>query len=153
MITKAIWGSITKTLLKKLRLDLREYKWSGARGLIRNIVPAMLYLLFKIINPDTRIGVSNLKDEIEKSTLAKFFINVKYLLYCMSSDYTIIICKGGCNQGFFCHIFRAPFSVQKSTMSSFIEITKDDRETGCVILSLYTIISTTEKYNNTVTVK
>ena len=40
----------------------------------------MIYLIFKSINPDTRIAVSNLKDEIDKSTLAKFGNNIKYLL-------------------------------------------------------------------------
>ena len=40
----------------------------------------MLYLLFNIINPATRIGVSNLKYEIEKATLAKFGNNLKGLL-------------------------------------------------------------------------
>ena len=32
----------------------------------------MLYILFKIINPDTSISVSNLKDEIDKANLTKF---------------------------------------------------------------------------------
>ena len=49
-----------------------------------NDVTTMLYLLFKIINPYTRIGVSNLKDETEKATLAKFGNNVKDLLDDMS---------------------------------------------------------------------
>ena len=33
--------------------------------------------MLKIINPSTRIGVSNLKDEIEKSNLDKFGNNIK----------------------------------------------------------------------------
>ena len=41
--------------------------------------------MLKIINPATRIGVSNLKDEIEKSTLAKFGNNIKDLLDEISS--------------------------------------------------------------------
>ena len=40
----------------------------------------MTYLLLKIINPNKSIGVSNLKDEIEKATLAKFVNNIKQLL-------------------------------------------------------------------------
>ena len=39
----------------------------------------MIYLLFKRINPATRIGFSNLKYEIEKETLDKFGNNVKDL--------------------------------------------------------------------------
>ena len=74
---KVIEGSITKTSLKKLRLHRGEYKWTDAGGLIRNNGPNMIYLIFKIINPDTRIGVSNLKDEIDKATPPKFGKNVK----------------------------------------------------------------------------
>ena len=44
----------------------------------------MIYLIFKSINPYTSIGVYNLKDDIEKSTLSKFGNNVKDLLDDMS---------------------------------------------------------------------
>ena len=84
MIAKAIEGSITKTYLKKLRLHIREYEWIDSVSIISNYGSAMIYLIFKIIKPGTRIGVSNLKDDIEKSTLSKFGSNKKYLLDDMS---------------------------------------------------------------------
>ena len=62
MIAKEIEGSITKTYQKKLRLHHREHSWIDNGGLIRNDVPTMLYLILKSTNPDTIIGVSNLKD-------------------------------------------------------------------------------------------
>ena len=64
------------------------------RVIITNDVPTMPRLPFKIINPAKMIGVSNLKDGIEKSTIANFSNNVKYPLDNMSSDYTITIGKG-----------------------------------------------------------
>ena len=54
----------------------------------------MIYLLLKIINPATKLGVSNLKDKIEKSTLSTFVNNEKDLLDDMSSNYSIIVDKG-----------------------------------------------------------
>ena len=66
MISKAIEGSITKTSLNKTRLHQKKYDWDDTGGLIRNDVPTMLYFLLKSINPDTRIGVYNLKDEIDR---------------------------------------------------------------------------------------
>ena len=60
----------------------------------------------KIINPATSIGVSNLKDEIEKATLSKFGNNVKDLLCDMSSNYSIIIDKGECYDDYVRHILR-----------------------------------------------
>ena len=46
----------------------------------------MINLLFKSINPDKSIGVSNLKDEIDKATLAKFGNNIEEFLDGMSSN-------------------------------------------------------------------
>ena len=49
-------------------------------GLIRSDETTIMYLLFKRINPATSIGVSNLKDEIEKAIVANFGNNVKIFL-------------------------------------------------------------------------
>ena len=64
MIAKAIDSSITKTSLKKIRLRQGGYQLAETGGLIINYGPTILYLLLKIINIDTRIGVSNLKYKI-----------------------------------------------------------------------------------------
>ena len=66
----------------------------------------MLYLILKIINPNTRIVVLNLKYEIDKSTLAKFLNFVKDILDDMSLNYSIIIDKGERNENYARHIFR-----------------------------------------------
>ena len=84
----------SKTYLKKLNIHYKEYEWTDAGGIIMNDLPTILYPLFKIIEPYTRIGVSNLKDEIEKETLATFINNVKYFLDDTSSSYSIIVDKG-----------------------------------------------------------
>ena len=81
-----------------------------------NYGPNILYLLLKSINTDKSIGVSNLKYEIEKSTLDKFGNNVKYLLYDTSSNYSIIIDKGDHHEYYVCHIFRALLSMPKPTL-------------------------------------
>ena len=94
IINKEIEGSITKTSLKNIRILRKGYKWEDSGVIKKRYGTTMLYLLFKSINLATRIGVSNLKHEIEKSTLANFGNNVKYLLSNMSSNYTIIIDKG-----------------------------------------------------------
>ena len=86
MIAKASEELITKTYIKKLRLHHGEYEWTDDGGIVRNYGNTALCLLFKIISIDTSIGVSNLKYDIEKATLAKFLNNVKYLLDDMSSN-------------------------------------------------------------------
>ena len=94
MIVQAIEGSITNIYLNKLRVHCGEYGWTDYGGLIRKDGPTIPCLVFKSINLATRIGVSNLKYDIDKSTLAKFGNNVKDLLDNMSSNYSIIIDKG-----------------------------------------------------------
>ena len=59
-----------------------------------NYGPTILYLLLKSIKPATIIGVSNLKYEIDKASLAKLDNNVKYLIDDMSSNYSVSIDQG-----------------------------------------------------------
>ena len=80
MIAKSIEGSITKIYLKTLGIFVGDYEWADNGGLIRNDGPTMLYLPLKIINFDTSIGFSDLKDEVYIGTLAKFGTNAKYFI-------------------------------------------------------------------------
>ena len=64
MIYKAIDGSIKNRSLDKLRLSRKGFEWYGAGGIISSYGHNMIYILLKSISKDTRIGVSNLKDEI-----------------------------------------------------------------------------------------
>ena len=57
MLAQAIEGSIAYKYIKKLKLHQRDYEWDHAKGLTRNYGPTMIYVLFKIIKPDTMIGV------------------------------------------------------------------------------------------------
>ena len=74
MIAMDIERSIKKIYYNKLRLHCGDYECTYAGGIITNYGPTKLYLLFKIINPVKRIGVTNLKYEIDRSTLANLEI-------------------------------------------------------------------------------
>ena len=78
----------------KHRLQRGEYEWTDSGCVTRNDGPTIIYLLLKIINPDTRIGVYNLKYEIEKANLDKFGNNVKDIIDETYENYSIIIDKG-----------------------------------------------------------
>ena len=80
----------------------------------------MLYLLFKIINPATKLVVSNLNYEIEISTLSTFGNNVKDLLDDMSSNYSIIIDKGEHHEDYVRRILRYILAGPNSTFNCFI---------------------------------
>ena len=94
-----------------------EYEWTYTGGIISKYVPNMIYLIYKIINPDTSIDVSNIKGEIRKSTIAKFGNNVEDLIEKMSSNYSIIIDKVEYHEGCVGHIFRYILSGSNSTFN------------------------------------
>ena len=98
-------------------------------GIIRNDEPTIIYILFKSIIPDTRIGASNLKYDIEKSTLAKIDNNVKDLLDVMSSNDSNIIDKIECHDDYVILIFIDLLSVPNSTFNSIIEKNEDNWDT------------------------
>ena len=106
--------------LKKHRIHHGVYVWTDTGGTIRNDVPTMIYRAFKSINPVTSIGVSNLKDEIDKSNLDKFGNIVKYLLDDMSSKYSIFLDKGEHHEDDVRHIYRNILSVPNSTFIRLI---------------------------------
>ena len=81
----------------------------------------MIYLVLKGIRPATTIGVSNLIDEIEKSTRAKFVNNLKDLLHDLSSNYLIILDKRERHEDYVSHIFRAILSWPNSSLKRFIK--------------------------------
>ena len=87
---------------------------------MRNYVSTMIYLISKIVNPDKRIGVSNLKDKVDRATLAKFVNNVKDLLDDMYLNYSTIVDKGEFHEDYVRHIFRDLFSGLNSTFNFFI---------------------------------
>ena len=99
----------TNNSFKKLRIHQGEHEWDETGGLVSNDIPNMICLIFKIISPYTRIGVSYLKDETGKETQAKFGNNVKYLLGDMYSNYCIIIDKRELHEDYVRHIFRDIF--------------------------------------------
>ena len=80
----------------------------------------MVYIQFKIINPDKIISVLNRKYEIEKATLDRFNTNIKYLLDSMSSNYTIIIDQGERNDDYVFHLLMDLLSGPISIINGFI---------------------------------
>ena len=95
----------------------------------------MLYLLFKSINPATRISLSDLKVDIDILTLSKLRNNVRDVPDNIPSDYTIIINKGGLNENYVCHIFIDLLEVPNSTFNRFIGISNYEWDTGIDIES------------------
>ena len=64
-ISKEIEGSITKIA----QIHQNEYEWEDYVSHIRSDVSTIIYILLKIINTATKIGVSNPKYETKKANV------------------------------------------------------------------------------------
>ena len=69
----------------------------------------MLYILLKTTNTTTMIGISNLKDNIEKAKISKLGKMSRIFLMTCIQKYTIIVDKGGRYEDHVYHIFRYCF--------------------------------------------
>ena len=113
----------------------------------------MIELILKSKKPATRIGVSNIKYEMERSNIAKFGNNVKDLLGDMSSNESIINDKGEIQDDYVTQIFRDLLSAPNSTFNGFTESTKADQDTSAEVLEGYLINNANDKYNSMVSAK
>ena len=64
IIFEEIKDSITSTSINIIWLINKGFKWVDYGGLHRTGVPTMIYVIFKSINPETRIGALNFKGKL-----------------------------------------------------------------------------------------
>ena len=69
--------------------------------------PTMVYLIFNEIQPNTAVGVSGLKDELESINSAKFNHNMKDILDHIQSHYEEILENNTTHDDIILHTFRA----------------------------------------------
>ena len=149
MIAKGIQGVITKEAYAELLLDKEHFEWSSPDTTKIDGL-TLLWFLLKKINPTTQVGVSNLKDSIERATLAHHGHDVVKLLAHMKANYTEIKERGGTHDDFLRHVFRALLTSKNSVFVSFIQRYKDEWETtGNTTTDDLTTIAV-QKYNNMV---
>ena len=83
-ILKSLTETSKKSLMNKKKDFLRTDPTTGKESLDG---PAMLSIILHNINPDTCVGVYNLKKDIMDAHLSKFNNNVKEMLDHMDSQY------------------------------------------------------------------
>ena len=71
MIAKRIMNYLKSSDLEVLRNRQRQYTWSG-NGIDEHDGPTILWILLQTCNPSTRVGVSELKEDLRQATSAKF---------------------------------------------------------------------------------
>ena len=106
MIAKKIIGYLKRSDWENLKNNSSKYTWSG-QGDEEMDGPTILWILMQTCNPSTRVGVSELKEELRSATSAKFGNDIQKLTNFMSSKYREIKEKGQTHEDMILDVFNA----------------------------------------------
>ena len=149
MISKRIENSISESSRKNLMLKKAAFTWKNTTsGTIHHDGPTMLYMLLSLVNPTTRVGVSELKKLIMRATLPKFDHNVINMLDDMASNYNRILELGSTHEDYLMQLFEALLTTHNTIYENFIQAEKNKWELGDDYTSDNLIEVATTKYNN-----
>ena len=78
MIAKRIIGCLKTTDIKVLKIKEAMFTWSGY-GEEEVDGPPILWLLFQTCNSCSRVGIAELKEDLQNTTSTKFQNNIKQM--------------------------------------------------------------------------
>jgi hypothetical protein len=145
--------SLNKTSLASLKLKESKYLWISDTGEEFYDGPTMLQICVEKVNPNTRVGVADLKETLRNVKLANFSHNVRDMTDQMTSVYDDIIQRGFTHEDFILDIFRALLSGKNDIFTQYVQRQRDSWDTGTDITPDQLIKETTTKYNNMVVSK
>ena len=149
MIASRILKSITEASKKALMNKKKEFLWTDpATGKESLDGPTMLSIILHEINPDTRVGVYDLKKDIMDARLSKFNNNVKEMLDHMDGQYQNIIQQGHSHEDYVMNLFDALLSSKNEEFRQAIRMEKTEWEKGNDVSADSLIFIATAKYNN-----
>ena len=129
----------------------RELTWMDPLTLIEELDgPTMLQMIIQVINPTTRVGVSDFKMEIKNATLPKYNNNVQDMLDYMEMNHKEIIRHGFTHPDYVMHLFTALLTSKNDIFRSMIQREKDKRELGDDVDPDSLVGKVTTKFNNMV---
>jgi len=154
MIGRRILNSLTNRGLETLQINKKHYTWiDAASGNEYLDGPYILLALLQHCNPSTRVGVSDLKENLRNSNLAKFNNNVVDMLDKMSENYNQILDRNSTHDDIVLDIFRALSSTKNKEFLDFVNSKKTAWETGEDFSHEELISLAVAKYNNLCTQK
>ncbi len=127
MITKRILGSITTSSRKTLFTMKEEFSWlDSTTGEYNYNGPTILHILMASVNPNTRVGVTGLKEKIRLAKMGAFNHNVKDMLTNIASNYNLIVEQGFLHDDFIMDTFNALLTSKNVEFNTYIQRHKDD---------------------------
>ena len=149
MIAKRIIAYLKTSDFEVLKNKAHQITWSG-NGEEEIDGPTILWILLKICNPSTRVGVAELKEDLRKTTSAKFQHNVKLMTDHLSSKYRNIQEKGQTHEDYLLDVFNALASVPNQDFAAHIRDERREWELGGTKTADELISESVTIYNNAV---
>ena len=148
MIAKRLQGIISSDSWASLLQYEHEFSWESQNGDQEFDGPTMLKLLITSVNPSTRVGVDDIKKEIQNARLAKYNHDVKKMLDDMNRKYLDVLRQGHTHDSYMMHLFDALLTSKNDSFVGFIQRKKDDWEIGGTETPTTLISLAVQKYNN-----
>ena len=119
MISKRIKSSITTSSWESLMIHKENISWTSATtGEVKFDGPTMLYILVSALNPSTRVGVTEFKNEIQNARFDKYDHNLKEILDNMQDNYGHITDLNQTHQDYLMHLFDALLSSRNEVFNA-----------------------------------
>ena len=129
MIAKQIIGYLKLSNWENLKNKSSKYTWTG-QGDEEIDGPAILWILMQTCNPSTRVGVSELKEELRSANSAKFGHDIQKLTDFMSSKYREIKEKGQTHEDMILDVFNAFKTVPNPDFAAHVRDERKNWELG-----------------------
>ena len=107
MACQYLWNLLTDTAKNTLELENEDFRYFCTDGSWDDDGPTLFRAIFDQANPDTRIGVSDIKLSLSKYDLASYKHGVKDMIGAMQCDYQEIIDSNNTHEDYLLNIFQA----------------------------------------------
>ena len=149
MIAKHIQGYLKKDDIEVLKTNRDNISWRDTNGIVEEDEPTMLWL-FNQCNPFTRVGVSELKEDLRRATSAKHKHNVKNLNDYMGKKYHDILDRNHTHEDDLLGLCNALATVPNESFKSFVRTERQKWELGGTKTAREIISESLTIYSNTV---
>jgi len=147
MIAKRVKGYLSLSDWNTLKNRSPQFTWQSDDGDEWD-GPTMLWILLNVINPEIKVSVNDLKEQIESARSNKFNHDVKKMTDFMSTKLREIKEKGGTHDDFLLHLYRALESVPNPDFKLEIKRSRREWEKGVTQNPDNVIFDAIRMYNN-----
>ena len=149
MIAKRVLGYLKMYDFETLKNKADMYTWTSPE-LDEFDGPTIIWILLQECNPSTRVGVSELKEDLRKATSSKFQHNVRKLTDYMGSKFREITERGQTHEDYILDIFNALSTVPNPDFASHVRDERKEWELGGNKPASQIIAEALTIYNNAV---